>query len=107
MSGMNASPPQDLVHHPVTDTGKKVLHQQDRLDRSSPSTLEDGFDQFGSKRVGSHFRWQVSPPIRVFLAAVKENASELSRVAKDEASPCLPEHEGIVLGLGAIFRLDA
>ena len=38
---MNLCPPQNLIRHPVADSGKAILHEKDGFDRRFPMSIQE------------------------------------------------------------------
>ena len=101
---MDTSPPEDFIHHPVPNTGKEFLHEQDSLDEGPLSALQNVPDQFKGKGIGMNLGRQVAPPLGGVLALMAEDATELAGVPENKASVGLAQNEGIVLG-GWVCRI--
>jgi hypothetical protein len=89
--------PKNFIYHPVANSRKKFLHQQDCLDEGPFSAMQNAPDQFKGKGIGMNLRWQVCPPLGGVLSLVVKNAAKLARVPEDEGSVGLAKDQGIML----------
>src|SRR6202795_1702465 len=93
---MNLCTPQNLVRHPVADSGKTVLHEQDAFDRRFPMSIHEVVDEFLVELPWGDFRRRTFPPIRFLIAVMKPNTAKLARVGENKRAVTLTQNEMIV-----------
>jgi hypothetical protein len=94
--GRNLSAPKNLVRHPVPDSNKPTLQQQDRLDRRPRVTSEERVHKRAIKFVGGDVGSSRSPPGRLGPALMKSHSSKQPRIAQSKGLPSLLQDKVIV-----------
>ena len=104
---MNLCAPQNFIRHPITDSGKTILHQQDRFNRRLSVSSQKFIDEFLIETALTYF-WNIRrPPVWLALSMMKSNATKLPRIAKNEGLACLFENEMIMFLCAKTGFLDA
>ena len=68
--------------------------------------IQESIDELLIELWGNDFRNIAFPPGWLFIAVVKEDPTELPRVAKNEHSLCLSQDKVVVLSRNNIYRID-
>src|ERR1700730_12369975 len=93
---MNFRAPEDFVRHPVADSGKAVLHEQDGFDRRLPMSIQELTDEPLIKLGRIDFGNVALPPIGFVFAVMETHTTELALVGEDEHAVPLIQDEMIV-----------
>src|SRR5207244_10669208 len=99
--------PQDCIRHPIADSGKTVLHEQNGFDRRFTVSMQKLRDEFKIEVWRSDFGNIAPPPIRFTRPMMKAHPTKLSRVGEDQRTFTLVQNEMVVFVWAKILRFDA
>ncbi len=104
---MKGGAPENFVGHPVADSGKLFLHEQDGLDRSPASAFQKRRYGFDLELRGKDGRRNGGPPRGSVRTDGKLHPAEHPRIIEDQRAFLLPEHQVIVFAGLETRRFDA
>jgi hypothetical protein len=93
---MKMRTPQNLICHPVADSGKALLHQQDRLEWCAFASPEKSRNRVAVEGVGQNWRRQPCPPRGRRLSLVEQDSPQVPPIRKNQAPSCLPQDQQVV-----------
>jgi hypothetical protein len=94
--GVKMRTPQNLICHPVADSGKAFLHQQDRLEWCAFASPEKSRYRVAIEGVGQNWRRQLCPPRGRYLSLVEQDSSQVPPIGKNQAPSGLAQDQQVV-----------
>jgi hypothetical protein len=105
-SRMYPRPPEDFVGHPVSDPGKRFLHQENGLQRGSAPALEKTRKARAIKLRIEYFRRPVAPPTRFTRAGFEIHTPKHPGSTKNQRPLFLAQNKVIVPSRRERSRFD-
>ncbi|MEY2485007.1 MAG: hypothetical protein QOH39_655 [Verrucomicrobiota bacterium] len=81
---MDFRPPENFVRHPVTNSGKTILHEKNGLDRRFAMAAEKLINEFLIEVGGNDFGSVDLPPRCGVFAMVESHPAELARIGENQ-----------------------
>jgi hypothetical protein len=94
---MNFRAPENFVRHPITNSGKSVLHEDDGFNRCLAMSIQELIDEFLVELSRSNFGNIARPPAGRLLSLMEAHATKLTRIGENQRAFALIQDQVIVL----------